>query len=394
MKQPVPRYYAGMLALGSKPDWDRAAKTIDLLRSVGVELHATPAVVRADGTTVLPFFARSLADGMGRVDPRYIVESLSPYRLASYTELDPRTASPFVLGVLARLGEEEGGRRSQPTRVRDIQPRPAPLASPNDAFAGLVGLEQQRTAVGKIATLVKKHGRSSVECLHMVFTGAPGTGKTELARRLLAHFDTLGVTDGQGTFVQASAADLLGLYVGHTPTKTRAVVERALGGLLFIDEAYTLLSANDFGQEAIDTLSEMLESERHRLVCVIAGYPHEIEQLFQRNPGLRDRFGFRITFENYTTAELTRIFEHFAHERNFVVDPCACGVLESCLRTMRGQRDFANARSVRRLFDRALIECACRSDDKVLTAADIRGAFAQPDLGATPRASIVGFGRP
>lgn len=393
-----PKFYAGMLdvgAAGAEPDWERVAKAVDLMRASGVQMVAAPAVRRADGGINLPFFAlgNKMAALMGSdADPKGLIEAISPYSLAAYTKVDPKTASGYTLNALARLSIDDV--REAPTKARDLLPRTTrDLEKPAEAFEGLVGLSRQREILEKVGTLVAKRGRGAVDCLHMAFIGNPGTGKTELARRLLAYLDAAGVTDGSGTFVKASAADLVGLYVGHTPAKTRAVVERAYGGLLFIDEVYTLLSANDYGQEAIDTLAEMLEEDRDRLVCVVAGYPDEIEALFKRNPGLRDRFGFRVAFDDYSTDELCAIFYLLAAERGIAVESSARAELERCLATMRTMRDFANARSARRLLDRAALEAAWRSDGVSISAEDVRTAFEQPDMGGSPRAASVGFVR-
>ncbi len=388
----APQYFAGMLDVGSDPDWERVAKVVDLLRACGVCLETVPARVRQNGSTELPFFAK-LSEQCellsGTADPKRAIEELSPYRLNAYRRVDPKTSGSYVLSALVKLSCDNC--RDEPAKPADLRPRPAPAASCDDAFAGLVGLERQRELLRKIATLVGKHGRGAVDCLHMAFLGGPGTGKTELARRLLAHFDAIGVTDGNGTFVKATAGDLVGRYVGHTAPKTRAAVERALGGMLFIDEAYALTNAGDYGQEAIDTLVEALEANRDRLVCVIAGYGDEVEELFRRNPGLRDRFGFRVAFDGYTTDELVQIFGRFAQGRGFSVDPSAASALHACLEGLRGKRGFANARTARRLCDRAILECASRTDEACVRAEDIRAAYDQPDLGGDASGGRVGF---
>jgi hypothetical protein len=185
----------------------------------------------------------------------------------------------------------------------------------------------------------------------------------------------------------------VGRYVGHTPGRVRRAIERARGGLLFIDEVYALLRASDFGQQAIDTLVEELEERRDEVICVVAGYPADLEDLFARNAGLRDRFGLRVEFCDYSTVELARIFEGMAAKHGFEVDPSARGELERCLDAMRGMRGFANARSARRLYDRAAIECAWRGGAAArITAADLRAAWSQPDLGGAARERRVGFG--
>lgn len=393
----MPSYYAGVLDVGVNPDWERVARSIDLVRSNGIGIVCAPAVLDdRTGQAKLPFFTRSPApllpfDSACANDPRASIECLVPYQLARYAKIDPRKAGNLALRAMVKLGSENAF--EAPTKPSELKP---PVRCDNrsgDAFAGLVGLSRQRDMLKKIATLVAKHGRASIECLHMAFVGAPGTGKTELARRLLRYLDASGVTDGNATFVKVAATDLVGQYMGHTPARTRATVERAYGGMLFVDEVYGLLASSHYGQEAIDTLVDMLEEDRDRLVCVVAGYADEMEELFRLNPGLRDRFGFRVLFEDYTTAELHAIFELFARTHGFEVHGEAQATLDACLERLRGGRDFANARSVRRLFDRAAIETAYRSDRAVIEACDIRAAFEQPDMGAGPQASRCGFGR-
>lgn len=391
----TPQFFAGMLAVGRNPDWEHVARAIDLLRASGVNLVTEPAVPHPAGGLGVPFFTRvgGLEALVGEGDPKARIEALSPYKLVAYNKLDPKTAGSFALGELAKLSDDN--LREGRTRARDLEPRrPAPAgADASRVFEGLVGLDAQCAQLEKVANLVARRGRGALECLHMAFVGAPGTGKTELARRLLAYFDATGVTDGGGTFVKVGAADLVANYAGQTPSKTRAAVERALGGVLFVDEAYALADCSGYGQEAIDTLVDLLEAERDRLVCVIAGYPDQVERLFAANPGLRDRFGFRVRFDDYGVSELARIFEGFAQAHGFSVDPGAAPALEHVLSQMRGQRDFANARSARRLFDRAAMETAARGDGSLIEARDIEAAWAQPDMGGAHRETPVGFAR-
>ena len=398
MARPViPQYYVGAFGLGRTPDFDRVAKTIDLLRANDVGIVTVPSVIREDGEVYLPFFTRSLQAAPlplldnERVDPRPLIESLSGYRLKSYAKLDPATANDLALDALVRLSKEsrllEGER---PTRAEDLRPRSAPLAK-EDAFEGLVGLRAQQATLLKIANLVAKHGRDVIGSLHMAFLGNPGTGKTELARRLLAHCDAHGITSGGGVFVQVAAADLIGRFVGSTPTRVREAVERARGGILFIDEAYALADTTAYGQEAIDTLVEELESGRGSFICVAAGYRDQMERLFDGNPGLRDRFGFRIRFDDYSVEELVRLFELFAHKGGFRVDPHAVVELQWCARQLRALRGFANARSMRRLFDRAAMEAATHTDEAIICARDVRRAFEQDDMGRDAALSPVGF---
>ena len=386
------RYFAGLLNLGAEPDYEQVARTIDLLRASGVRMEPLPAVVR-DGVAKLPFLARGktaspLLDNEAR-NPREEIERLSRWRLEAYANVDPRKASSDTIGALVRLEREPRGDEEN-VRPADLRPRPEACRDVEHVFGGLVGLGRQQALLRKVGTLAAKHGRASVGCLHMAFLGAPGTGKTELARRLLRYYEGLGVTSG-GPFVKVSAADLVGRYVGSTPARTRSALERARGGLLFVDEAYALMDSSSYGQEAIDTLVEGLEDRRDELICVIAGYPDETEHLFERNPGLRERFAFRVVFDDYTAPELARIFQLLAEARGFAVDKGAMEAAERRLGQLRGTRGFANARTARRLMERCLLEAAQARDEAVICAPDVEAAYAEPDLGGDARAVRVGF---
>ncbi len=386
------RYFAGVLNLGEQPDYEQVARTIDLMRASGVPVEPLPAVVR-DGTTKLPFLAKgrtvpSPLDNELR-DPRGDIERLSRWHLDAYANVDPRKAGADTLDALVRLERESDGREGN-VRPADLRPRPEPCRNLERVFEGLVGLDRQQAVLRKVGTLAAKHGREAVGCLHMAFLGAPGTGKTELARRLLSYYEALGVAGG-GSFVKVSAADLVGRYVGTSAARTRSALDRARGGLLFVDEAYALMDSSSYGQEAIDTLVDGLEDRRDELVCVFAGYPDEMEQLFARNPGLRDRFAFRVAFDDYTPAELAQIFRLLAQARGFSVDDGALKAAKRLLGQLRGTRGFANARTARRLMERCLLEAAQARDEALICAPDVEAAYAEPDLGGDARSARIGF---
>lgn len=393
MASDVPRYFAGLLNLGANPDYEQVARTIDLLRASGVDIEPA-AAVRRGGNVKLPFLTKTRPGGMfgnERRDPRGDIERLSRWPLEAYANLDPRRAGADTMGALVRLEREASHAEDlEEVRPSDLRPRPRPCADVDDVFAGLVGLRRQQEILRKVGTLAAKHGRAAVGCLHMAFLGAPGTGKSELARRLLSYLEALGVTGG-GPFVKVGAADLVGRYVGSTPARTRAALERARGGLLFVDEAYALMDSGSYGQEAIDALVEGLEERRDELVCVIAGYPDQTELLFGRNPGLRERFAFRIAFDDYGPGELAQIFCLLAQGRGFAVDDGALASAERRLGELRGTRGFANARTARRLMERCLLEAAERRDEALICAEDVEAAYADPDLGGDARTSRVGF---
>lgn len=198
---------------------------------------------------------------------------------------------------------------------------------------------------------------------HMIFTGNPGTGKTSVARimgRLLHHTGLL--THGQVQEVER--ADLVGEYIGHTAQKTREQLKKAYGGILFVDEAYSLARGGekDFGKEAIDVLVKALEDHKHDFALILAGYPQEMEGFLQSNPGLRSRFPLHLPFPDYTTEDLLAIAETFCQKHQYRLSPQAKTLLTSRLQEeqLRQPIHFGNARTVRNLLEKAMRQQALR----------------------------------
>lgn len=235
----------------------------------------------------------------------------------------------------------------------------------------LVGLDEVKNEVNSIINLLKlqqirkEYNLPKVPMsLHLVFSGNPGTGKTTVARLLAKIYHKLGVLS-QGQLIEVDRSGLVGGYVGQTAIKTQAVIQSALGGILFIDEAYTLVrgnTSNDFGQEAIDTILKSMEDYRDDLVIIVAGYPDLMEKFINSNPGLKSRFNKYIQFDDYTPHELLCIFKTLCSHAHLTasdeVNDSALAYFQKIYETR--DEKFANARGVRNYFEKAVANQANR----------------------------------
>lgn len=200
----------------------------------------------------------------------------------------------------------------------------------------------------------------------MVFTGKPGTGKTTVARILLRIYAALRLLKQNDIFVEVSRNHLVGEYLGQTAPKTTDVVNSALGGILFIDEAYSLLERKDdsYGKEAIDTLVPLIENNRQNLVVILAGYTKEMEYFMDSNPGLRSRIPKKIVFEDYTLKELVKIFKNQIKHENYKIK-FKDSILERVLTIKSSQSDFGNARGIRNCVDQVISNQNVRIMDNI-----------------------------
>ena len=228
-------------------------------------------------------------------------------------------------------------------------------------FDGMVGLESVKKEVTSLAaflTLQIKRGETNTfQGKHYVFTGNPGTGKTTVARIMADVFKTLGILS-RGQLVEADRSKLVAGFSGQTAIKTNQLIDSAIGGVLFIDEAYTLKSNDQdaFGNEAIDTLLKRLEDDRGKFICIVAGYTDQMHDFIDANPGLKSRFTQTIHFEDYTPDELTQIFVNMATGKNFVLDDDMRAAVHRQFEQLYLRRDknFGNAREARRIFDQTV----------------------------------------
>lgn len=234
----------------------------------------------------------------------------------------------------------------------------------------LIGLAEVKSLVREIQAFIEIQQRRRSQMLvteplvmHMIFAGNPGTGKTTVARIFGKLFREMGVLP-KGHLIEAERADLVGEYIGHTALKSREILKKAMGGILFIDEAYSLARGGekDFGKEAIDTLVKAMEDHKDEIILILAGYSREMELFLRTNPGLRSRFPIQIDFPDYTVEELEHIAGLMLHQRQYKLTPGARRKLVSLLQEAMdsGLPHFSNARLVRNLIERAIRRQAVR----------------------------------
>jgi probable Rubsico expression protein CbbX len=257
----------------------------------------------------------------------------------------------------------------------------------------LVGLAPVKQRIREIAAyLVVSKARTTLgltgapPSLHMSFTGNPGTGKTTVAMRMAEILHRLSYVR-KGHLVSVTRDDLVGQYIGHTAPKTREVLKRALGGVLFIDEAYYLYrpeNERDYGQEAIEILLQVMENQRDDLVVILAGYKDRMDTFFRSNPGMASRIAHHIDFPDYSEGELYEIAALMLAKLDYRLDAGAEAALHEYVAKRRLQPNFANARSIRNALDRARLRQAnrlfaaatpaTRDTLQTITAADIRAS--------------------
>ncbi len=247
----------------------------------------------------------------------------------------------------------------------------------------LIGLKPVKTRINEIAALLlvdrvrKQIGLSAgAPSLHMCFTGNPGTGKTTVAMRMAEILHRLGYVR-EGHLVSVTRDDLVGQYIGHTAPKTKEVIKRAMGGVLFIDEAYYLYkpeNERDYGAESIEILLQTMENNRDDLVVILAGYQDRMDKFFQSNPGMRSRIAHHVDFPDYGPNELVAIAKLMLAAQNYRFSPDGEKAFEEYIRLRMTLEYFANARSVRNALDRARLRQANRlftQGKKTLTSIDL-----------------------
>ncbi len=287
--------------------------------------------------------------------------------VASARTVNEVLAQSRIEAVMDELDRDLIGLAPVKQRIRDI--------------AALLVIDKLRSNLGLAAD-----GRQSAPSLHMCFTGNPGTGKTTVALRIAEILHRLGYVR-KGHVVSVTRDDLVGQYIGHTAPKTKEVLKKAMGGVLFIDEAYYLYrpeNERDYGQEAIEILLQVMENQRDDLVVILAGYKDRMDTFFKSNPGLSSRIAHHIDFPDYAPEELLQIAQKMVARMNYSFDEPALAAMREYIVQRIAQPHFANARSIRNALDRARLRQANRLfADGAVIGADELMRIAEEDIRAS-----------
>lgn len=278
-------------------------------------------------------------------------------------------ATEEIIGIEDNVAVEEQKERKSEKGKNNGSQQPSIPQDPYKELASLIGLDSVKSEIKTLANLVQvqqereKNGlKNATMSYHLVFTGNSGTGKTTIARIVAAIYHDLGILK-KGHLVETDRSGLVAGYLGQTAVKTNAIIDEALDGVLFIDEAYSLSEDNDsYGKEAISTLLKRLEDDRDRLVVILAGYTDEMKQFIKSNPGLESRFNRYIDFPDYSEEELLQIFMKQVEKFEYEVDDEALAIVKEAIHNNFVNKDeqFGNARFVRNLFEKILANQANR----------------------------------
>lgn len=337
--------------------YNRAGRLMDKLEAAGI-------VGEAQGSKPREVYVQSMGELRLRL-AKFVKQSHSTIRQTTPANglLSDKERTSGSQRIEANLQKNDFGNKSHGKEA-------LPASNPLDALESLIGLASVKEELSSMVNFIKLNKKRAEQGLpvtqiayHCVFTGNPGTGKTTVARLLAGVFKDLGVLE-KGQLIETDRSGLVAEYIGQTAVKTNKIIDSALDGVLFIDEAYTLAQggSQDYGHEAIATLLKRMEDNRDRLIVILAGYGPEMKTFIESNPGLRSRFNRYINFPDYTPNELLEIFLKYLSKQQYVLSESAMAQTANFLTKEVGKakNDFGNARFVRNLFEKAITQQANR----------------------------------
>lgn len=337
--------------------YNRAGRLMDKLEAAGI-------VGEAQGSKPREVYVQSMGELRLRL-AKFVKHSHSTIRQTTHANglLSDKERTSESQRIEANLQKNDFGNKSHGKEA-------LPASNPLDALASLIGLASVKEELSSMVNFIKLNKKRTEQGLpvtqiayHCVFTGNPGTGKTTVARLLAGVFKDLGVLK-KGQLIETDRSGLVAEYIGQTAVKTNKIIDSALDGVLFIDEAYTLAQggSQDYGHEAIATLLKRMEDNRDSLIVILAGYGPEMKTFIESNPGLRSRFNRYINFPDYTPNELLEIFLKYLSKQQYVLSESALTQTANFLtkEVGKGKNDFGNARFVRNLFEKAITQQANR----------------------------------
>ena len=308
-----------------------------------------------------------------------------------------RLRASLVKAVSTKLEEEEC---SYMLTASDLaaETKSIPERPPFEELDALIGLDGVKRTVREIAAFVERRGKDAGALPAYGFPAdVPARARRPSARIIGKIFGAAGVIKNPDKFIEADRAALVSKYLGGTAPRVRDVVTAALGGVLFIDEAYSLCEdgGRGYGHEAVATLVKLMEDHRKEFVCILAGYPDEMDEMLDMNPGMRGRVQFYIDFPDYSAAEMLEIFDSMmCRAEGYAASEGARAALEEFFEKLTREEDFANGRTVRRVFEQIRIKQAVRSERMDIEEEDVRAVMeAMPLRGASHRARAIGFSR-
>ena len=359
----------------------------------------------APGRDVPPPQMGSLEEPRPQTEDREDVPPAEDDPQPGFDKVQEMTSAPPIGKPAQAEEEKEEGEPAIDYSDEAVEERINAILEELNALTGLTTVKEEVHSlinIQKINVRRKKLGMKEADVSkHLVFSGNPGTGKTTVARILARVYHELGILK-KGQLIEVDRSGLVAGYIGQTAIKTSEVIESAMGGILFVDEAYTLSAKrgeSDFGQEAIDTILKAMEDKRDEFIVIVAGYTLLMEEFLDSNPGLRSRFNKFIFFPDYTPEELTKIFLSFAEKNGYVVSEDAQSFVLGYYKakTALHEENFANARDARNLFEKALTRQAnrlaeqpeCTKEElELLTKEDLEIAARGSDTRTDPQSEV------